>query len=301
MLKNLIVHLVSSDKERFHLQFHIRQTDLAQRWANLVKKDLPYGIRENERFKGFDEDLQTRIDQGVRKVTSLIQHLKPLHPEIDFGTLDFTDVQSEVNRIHVNFADRHVVKKDITKESFQYWNDLNVELHQMEFYLHHLELQQKEEVYVSRAHFTCTFHNQEKQNLTDAHYEKAVLNKTFGHIYLNYSHVGRYLEEIYWSQNNEIPLEHVQLFRKFSSDFFVYLGPSSGYGYHLYLLNKMKKWFHENEDRFSQIGLTWNPQRLCIGWLSVAYLEERNYSRSEVKAFQQKISRFQRVESIEVI
>ena len=179
MLKNLIVHLESPNKERFSLKFHIRQTDLAQRWANLVKRDLPYGIRENERFKGFDEDPQAKIDRGVRKVISLIEYLKPLHPEIDFGTLDFTDTQSEVNRIHVNFVDRHVVKKDIIQKSFQYWNDLNVELHQIEFYLHDMQMQQSQKAYVSRARFTVTFHNQEKQNLTDVHYENAVLNKTY--------------------------------------------------------------------------------------------------------------------------
>ena len=296
MFKNLTIRLVNPEKKHLDLNFKIRQTDLAQRWANLIKKDLPYGIRESDRFTGFYEDPQTGIEKGIPKIISLIENLKPLHPEIDFGTVDFTDVQSEVNRIHVNFADRHLVRKDLTKKSFQYWNDLNFILHQMESYLY--DMKESGSSNLLRADFTVTFYNQKKGTLTDKDYENAVLNQTFGVIYLNYAQVGRHIMELYWSKDEQLPLEHIQLFKKLGSDFFVYLGPSYGYNVHLTLISRVKEWFHKKEKYFSKVGLSWNPQSLCIGWLPVAQLEEIYHSIKEAKAFQRKVAQFQKVESI---
>ena len=298
MLKNLLINLISPEKKLLDLYFQIRETDLAQRWANLVKKDLPYGIRENDRFVGFYEDPQIGIDKNVRRVISLIEKLKPLHPELDFGKVDFTDVQSEVNRIHVNFADRHLVKKDLTKKSFQYWNDLNVILHQLESDL--FDIRHGIKSNVSKADFTVTFYNQEKETLTDKDYENAILNPIFGVIYLMYSQVGRHIMELYWSQDEQLPLEHIQLFKNLSSDFFVYLGPSYGHDVHLHEITEMKKWFNKRKKYFAQIGLSWDPKSLCVGWLPVAYLKNMCYSLPEAKALQRKISRFQKVESIRI-
>ncbi len=298
MFTSLNIRLTNLEKEHFDLKFHIRQTDLAQRWASLVKNDLPHGVREKDRFAGFYKEPKVGIENGIKRVISLIENLKPLHPEIDFGTVDFTDVQSEVNRIHVNFADRHLVKNDLTKQSFQYWNDLNVVLHQMESYLYDMKYGNQKSV--SKADITITFYNQKKQELTDKDYENAVLNQTFGNIYINYAQVGRHMMELYWSQDETLPTEHIQLFRKLASDFLLYLGPSRGYDMHLYSLDKMKKWFHTKEKYFSEIGLSWNPQKLCIGWLPVAYLEEMCYSLKEAKTLQRKISKFQKVEAVEI-
>ena len=298
MLKNLLINLINPKKELMDLHFQIRETDLAQRWADLLKKDLLYGIRENDRFVGFYEDPQIGIDKNVRRVISLIEKLKPLHPELDFGKVDFTDVQSEVNRIHVNFADRHLVKKDLTKKSYQYWNDLNAILHQLESDF--FDMRHGNKANVSKADFAVTFYNRERKNLTDKDYENAILNPTFGVIYLIYSQVGRHIMELYWSQDEQLPLEHIQLFKKFSSDFFVYFGPSYGYEVQLLEINKVKKWFHKRKKYFSQIGLSWNPQSLCIGWLPVAYLKNMCYSIPEAKALQKKISRFQKVESVTI-
>ena len=262
MFKNLIIYLVSPEMEHLDLRFYVLTSDLAQRWGALLKKDLPCGIREGERFQGFNEDSKEEIDRGIRKVISLVERLKPLHPEVKFGTLDFSNIQNEVNRLHVNFADRHLLRKDLTEESFQYWNDLNVILHQLEFYLYDKRLKKGNKSSVSRARFTVTFHSHEKQDLTDKDYETAVLNRTFGDIYLTYSQIGRHIESLYWGQDNKIPLKHIQLFRKFSSDFCVYLGPSYDQSYHLYLLNEIKKWFYKEEKHLSQIGLSWDPKRL---------------------------------------
>ena len=115
-----------------------------------------------------------------------------------------------------------------------------------------------------------------------------------------YSQVGRHIMELYWSQDEQLPLEHIQLFKNLSSDFFVYLGPSYGHEVHLHEMTEMKKWFNKRKKYFAQIGLSWNPQSLCVGWLPVAYLKKMHYSIPEAKALQRKISRFQKVESIEI-
>ena len=308
MFKKIIIQLINSEKEHLDLKFHIRQTDLAQKWASLVKNNLPYGIRENERFTGFYEDPQIGIDRSVNKVISLISNLKPLHPEIDFGQLDFSDAQSEVNRIHTHFADRHLVKKDLTNKSFQYWNDLNVVLHQIESYSHaqiesysHAIKYGSKENVLNVADITVTFYNKNNHELTDKDYENAVLNRTFGNIYIQYAQVGRHIMELYWSQDDDLPTEHIQLFKKFNSDFFLYLGPSFGHHHHLFTLHKMKEWFQKKKKYFSKMGLSWDPKKLGIGRFPVAFLEDNIHSLSEIKALRRKISKFQKVESIEII
>ena len=299
MFKRLTINLTNSEKKHLDLNFTIRQTDLAQKWANLVKNDLPQGIKENERFTGFYEDPQIGIDKGVNKIISLISKLKPLHPEIDFGQLDFSDIQSEINRIHIHFADRHLVNKDLKNESFQYWSDLNVVLHQTESYLHAIKYGNKENV-LEEANITVTFYNKNKLELTDKYYENAVLNRTFGNIYIQYVQVGRHIMELYWSQDNELPIKHIQLFKKFGSDFLLYLGPSYGHHHHLLTLQKMKKWFYKKKKYFSKMGLSWDPKKLGIGRLPVASLENNVYSLPEIKTLQRKISQFQKVESIKI-
>ena len=307
MVKTLVLHLTRTEgenprerleKERINLRFRIRQTKLAERWAALLKQDLPYGVRENNRFCGFYRDPKESIEREIRRINFLIERLKPLYPEIDFGKIDWTDIQKEVNRLHVRFADRHIVKKDLTKQSFQYWNDLNVALHQMEAYLS--DMRNNSQPFPC-AEFTVTFHNQQKQDLSDKDYENAVLNRTFGQVYLNYSQVGRHIMELYQSKDETLPLEHIRPFNKMSSDFFVHFGPSYGHELHLSKLKKVKKWFFEREKQFSQIGLSWDPQKLRLGQLPVAHLEEPLLALKEIKAFLKKMARFQKVESVEAL
>ena len=284
-------------EKHLDLLFRIRKTDIAQRWAGLCDLELP-DIREGERFECFDEDFQLGMQERIDDIISLIENIKPLHPEIDFGKIDFSDVQNEVNRIHVNFADRHLVRKDLTKESYKLWNDLNVKLHQLESYLY--AMRQNNPTALPRARFTVTFNYKKFYKLTDEDYSNAVLNQNFGSIYLNYSQVGRHIFELFISGDENLPLEHIQPFYRFSADFVVYFGPNTGNETHLYLMDEMRKWFKKREKYFSQAGLSWDPRKLCIGFIPVAQLEEPCYSIPEIKAFQKKVSRFQKVESIKV-
>ena len=340
LFKTLDLRLINEQKQVLNLRFSIRATALAQRWARLLKQDLSFGIRENDRFQGFYKDPKTGIDHGIKRVLFLIEKLKPLHPEIQFGEIDFSDVQKEVNRLHVNFADRHLVKKDLSEQSFQHWNDLNVVLHQMESYLYDLQkglgkktgkktekkpsfswklsdlfglIQAKwkkktassqptlSQQTFPRGDLTLTFYNQNKEDLSDRDFEEnMVLNQTFGCIYVNYAQVGRHIMELWWSQDENLPVEHIQPFQKLSSDFMVYFGPSFGHSDHLYLLEEIKSWFLKREEYFAQLDLTWDPVKLRLGFLPLAFLSPPCWSLEEARALREKISHFQKVESVSI-
>ena len=313
IFKTLDLGLNNEKGQQLSLRFFIRPTPLAQRWARLLKQDLPFGIREKDRFLGFYKDPQTGIEQGIKRVIFLIEKLKPLHPEINFGKIDFSNVQKEVNRLHVNFADRHLVKKDLSKQSFQYWNDLNVTLHQMESYLYDSSakpIQEKAQDSSSEAEkvptkifprgdLTVTFYNQKKGELEDQDFEEnMVLNQSFGCIYVNYAQVGRHIMELWWSKDENLPVEHIQPFQKLSSDFFVYFGPSFSHSDHLYLLQEIKSWFLKREKYFAKLGLRWDPIKLRLGFLPLAFLSPPCWSIKEARALREKISQFQTVESV---
>lgn len=313
--KTLKLCLAGEGKNKMDLSFCIQPTKLAQRWAFLLQQDLPFGIREKDRFTNFYKDPQKEIDKGIRKILFLIEKLKPLHPEIHFGTIDFSNVQKEINRLHVHFADKQIAKKDLCEQSFQYWNDLNVVLHQIERCLCDLPLKarpntnnkgsaDKKTSYrippgvFPRGSLTVTFYNQNKEELLDTDFKDMVLNQTFGCVYLNYAQVGRHIMELWWSQDETLPVEHVQPFQKLSSDFFVYFGPSLGHSDHLLILEKIKNWFLKREEYFSKLNLFWDPIKLHLGFLPLAFLSPVCWSIEEAKTLREKISRFHKIESV---
>lgn len=301
MFKKLIVHLTNHKPKKqpkhMSLVFRIRPIDLAQRWVHLIKEILPQGVREKNRFVGFCNDFQSEIAKRKKNITSLVDALKPIHPEIDFGQFNFKGSQDEINRFHTKFVDSNLAKQNHPK-SFPYWNALNNELHTLEWLF---GSQKKAKDEISSTVIYVTFYRKKLEDLTEQHYENSTLNQNFGTIYLNYSQVGRHVYDIFCGQDNNIPLDQIKLFNKFSADFFIYLGPHQGHSYHLQLLNKMKDWFYINKDMFSKLELSWDPGKLCLGHIPVASLEHPLYSQSEIISFQKTIADFQEIESVEIV
>lgn len=296
--RRLMLVLQSPDdgSKLLKLPYRIRSTELAQQWAQLIARKNSSMIRERTRFQNFGGS--DGLDEKFTRVTELLDRLKPLHPELDFGVVDFSDVQAEVNRIHVHFADRHLVKQDLYPESSRYWNDLNVVLHEMESALASAE--NVAQYSIPLARLVVTYSDSDKVLLTNQDYQDATLALQFGCIYLNYSRVGRHIEELFLSDDLDVPPEHVKLFDRMSQDFYCHFGQTQSHNRHLLELKAMESWFKRNQKFFDRCGLQWDPIRLCIGHLPVAYLEEPLFSVREILTLQKKIARHRFVRSVEI-
>ena len=299
MFKKLIVHLVRLDNEskKMSLEFNIRSTDVAQKWALQLSQDLPNGLRENNKFVGFYKDLQLEIYKVEKEIIILVDRLRELYPETDFGVVNsFEKLDNEaLNQFHRNFVDAHLLKENLTNNELILLNDLNNKLHELEF----LRLMKWDSRQIPQACIYVTFHQGKLGCLTDKDYEDSVVHQRFGTIYINYSQVGRHILDIYLAQDNNIHLDHIQLWNKFSSDFFIYLGLKFTVRESEIFLERMEKWY--NKHMFPRLEIPWDLKKLCIGYIPVADIENYITENLEIKLYQKRISEFQRIHSVEII
>ena len=118
MYTNLRVTLGNLQQQEVELNYKIFNNSTSQKWASLLNKDLKRGIREDDRFYGFSTGEQS-VEDSITKIKALIKRISEVRPSVDFGNADFTNIQAEVNRIHIEFADVHLLKSDNTDELIQ--------------------------------------------------------------------------------------------------------------------------------------------------------------------------------------
>ncbi|MNS76386.1 hypothetical protein D3C72_1099340 [compost metagenome] len=63
----------------------------------------------------------------------------------------------------------------------------------------------------------------------------------------------------------------------------------------------LKNWFHENEDYFKNLGLTWGDPRLAIGWLPVATIRGEFSSVESQRELIHNIARMSHVHSFSMV
>ena len=312
MFKKIIVHLDSTDDVPTHttikkmsLVFNIRPTDVAQKWAFLVSEILPLGVRENKRFVGFYKDIKLEIHKLRRKIILLVDKLKKLYPDTDFDISNFeTGDNSAINDLHVTFVDSHLSKGNLTRDELSVLNDLNNNLHELEFLLLQEKKANPKKGYfrtlikklsprpIIPASIYVTFYRKKLEQLI---YEDSVIHQKFGTCYLNYSQVGRHIIDIFLSQDNNIPLDQIKIWNKFSSDFSIYLGPEG----ESLRLEDIGKWYNKN--LLSKLKIPFCPKKLGIGYTPVADMEDLRYTKSRVKSIQKRISDYQKIHSVELI
>jgi hypothetical protein len=284
---------------RLKLCFKIRKTKPAQLWAQCIFHAIKNGgIDERDRFCNFSIDPQEEIEKHLQVIHGLIENIKALHPEIDFGRIDFSNIQNEVNRLHVNFADRHLVKKDLLPTSEELWKEFNSRLHQMETIFRRTEIEKK--VGIRNADLTLTFKGTETKDLDSEDFEEAVLFKSFGVCYLEYSQVGRNIVELFTSKDTEVPKDHIQPFTTMSANSYFWFGHQQGHSYAKEFEAKLKDWFLNGPIPFEKYGFSWNRKKLGIGLIPVASLEESFFSENEIRELQNEIYKRQYVFEVEV-
>ena len=297
MLSRLMIRFKNSDSS-FELDFQIRRTDLAQRWAQKIQNCLSTSVSyDRERLTSFDSP-DIEIEEYCSQVIQIIEQLRILHPEIEFGPVNFSELQKEVNRLHVQFADRHIVRNDLSSESLNLWTRFNYLLHQLELVLRTKEFTDLTQM--NQASLIVSFHDPRyREELKPSDFQDAILNLEFGGIYINYCQIGRHFYELFNSQDINIPDAHIQPFKLFSADFNIWFGTTTGPVYHRMQIEKVKEWFLSNP-RFAELGYRWNPQELGLGYLPVARMSQGLYSLHEFRELQAKIKEHRFVESIRI-
>lgn len=266
----------------------MRETRIARAWLAAVEEALPHGLNERDRFCGFSPDPEDEIRRQCTEITAVVDRLRPLHPEIAFGRLDFSNPQAEVNRLHVGFADRHLLRHDLNEANSKLWEELNSRLHLVEAILR--GMRNREQTGISSAQFTPTFKSAPALPLGRDDFRDAVLYKNFGTVYLEYSQVGRNFMELFVSGDTLLEDEHIQPFRKMSANCFFWFGHHQGHRAGREAEEKIKAWFHSSPIDFARLGYTWDRQELGIGLIPVATLEQLLFSVDEINAFQRRVA-----------
>ena len=286
------------NKERL-LTFTIQKTAIAQRWAKMVSLETSgSGIRERERFTGFSVQPEKDLQRCIAEITRLIDEIKKIRKDVHFGNIDFSNVQAEVNRIHVNFADKHLLLDDFVKGERPHWTLLNIKLHEAECLL-------GSEFFIkkygfSNARNTITFHQDVGTDLiAKTEFRGASLSEKFGTIYLGYSEVGRHIWEVCEAEDVNVPPEHIKPFNLMSADFVCWLGPDREQGVTTRKLSKMKSWFEKNQALFEK-NLHWSQEELRIGLIPVADLILEDCRKETCLELQDTLNSLKYVHSIEV-
>lgn len=283
------------------LRFRILSTPIAKKWSQLLAASLcGGGIKERERFVNFSPDSKIEHENLVNSIKEISKRLSIIHPEIDFGSIDFSDTQKEVNRLHVNFADRHLVYHDLTSSSFKDWEAFNYKLHQLESVARRATIEKASGI--KNALLNVTYCNSPSIKLSVDDFKEGVLYRTFGVCYVAYSQVGRHISELFYSNDFDVPDAHIQPFDTMRADMRIWFGHNQSQTAAREFLGKIRKWFSEEwREKFEKLGLVWDCNALGIPEIPVAVLEEPIFTDERIIAMQDEIFRQSYVHDVVIL
>jgi len=257
----------------------ILENQVTHRWIELVDMATQlYPIDQPGRFYDFNtlEEEQQKALSWIQRDIGIINNYKP-----NFIDRTLTSVydQDTLNYLHHIFEVYHGLLDK--QEGNDFWEnaphdvrlalaDLNIDVHRCETAQH---FQHKEKA----PRIVTTWYGMPKtHHLFDEDYNLFTNVFTFGTIYLNYTEIGKTLEDL-WKDGElgEHSYAHPEAFKPFdffSADFHIKFFNSDP----IYSAEKDdKKWecFDENIDFFSNLGYTKYDKRLASGLIPVAHID----------------------------
>lgn len=294
--KNMLVLLSNERDEAIELNYQIMNTESAQIWANCIYAAKEDGLREANRFYNFPGQDRADIDYMIAKLEKTTKLLSSFHPDLDFPTLDRTNLQRSVNELHFNFAHSHHVTNKINDFNRDAWSDFNVLLHAIEVYIGNKISLEYTGLCASRIVFTWNSPN--RLDIPDQCYDDFVIDYSFGTAYVNYCQVGRHFYEIFRAKDSQLADEHIQPYRYISANSMLYFGPSTGHAFAKSMYEQMGIWFSNNRERFDRLGFNWGDPKLAIGQIPVASLCEPLYSQKKISSFVTFLATFTKVSKV---
>jgi hypothetical protein len=266
---------LETENQEFVLNYKIHDSAWAQLWAKSVAHSLTqFSLHERNRFYHWDSDVERKKKSVVDDLLKILSQLRLQNPQLNFGKICFDHPREEVNRIHTYFVDNDKLHKGDSLEEKQLWADLNRELH-------HLESLLVSESSRDSAHFVVTFKDRELVPIAREAFENADLTYRFGHLYLQYSSVGRHILEIYDNQDVDVPAQHIQPFVFQSSYFLAWFGDSRDEKHSQRRLKNLKEWYDDHPEILKRAGLHWDPIALGLAHIPIADLCDNTWTQTQ--------------------
>jgi hypothetical protein len=266
--------------DQFVLNFKLRQTEIAYKWAERVitAQNLGYPIDDPERFYGFGTQEQ-QTEHALNEINQLIDKLETFW-RIPIGRR-LTDIndQDTLNYLHHIFEVEHGLlnAKKINSQFQKHIGYLNVLVHRCE------SVQRG-----AHPRHVVTYYGLPKEKmLEDKDYQSFDAGIKFGTVIVNYVEIGKTLQDLMMDNDSYIFPEAFRPFKNYSADFAVHFHDTDGNSFY----NDVKEYFIKNQDHFKTLGYSWDDLSNSIGTLQVADIEysthnilEEVESRQFVKA-----------------
>jgi hypothetical protein len=244
------------------LFFDIFETEIAQLWANEIKKG--YELYENDRFTewpGSNKD-ETHYQSELKK------HIDIINSYDKIIELDNYNQQTFLNILHKHFEDLrgHVDYSTVwynhaPAEIQESVDKLNILIHEYENYLNEKDNTHKNPTIVT------TFKDRPKYKLKSEHYKYFTHCWQHGTVYINYCEVGKPLLDVFKDQDDHVGEDAVRPQSTYSADFMIKFGPSVP-----------EEFAREKEKRFWQWfelqNLNIDRSRAALGMIPVAQISQ---------------------------
>ena len=151
---------------------------------------------------------------------------------------------------------------------------------------------------IKRLRVEFSWQNSTSIEIPNDCFDEFTLQQEFGDIQIIYCQVGRHLNELYYAQDQEVLVKHIQPHRFFSANTGMHFGPDIDPELEDKLNQNIYLWFKKNENKFNQAGVFWNNKNKALGSVRVAELIGKPTTLIEIKQFQLQLSNFDRVSDI---
>jgi hypothetical protein len=267
------------------LRFRVLDTPIAELWLERMSCRDPYPLDHPDRFYGFDST-EVEAYRAVQQIQQCIDTINS-HSRIIDRTFTSVDDQDCLNYLHNIFERYHGL---LDQQDHEFWNhspvavrqalaELNLAVHRCETVARGL-----------RPRFVCTWFGMPKtQTISpDLIAQYGQLNPAFGTVCLNYTEIGKTLEDLTLDNDAYIAEEAFKPFDHYSADFVARFHVQTDQDI-VNRLEKMHNYYNAHVDFFHNHGYnTFNDPRLLPYRLPVARLETQFTPDQVLQQIQQR-------------
>jgi hypothetical protein len=269
----------------FELKFCILATPVAKLWLERMAHREPYSLDHPNRFYGFD----SRDIEVKRATTQIQQCIDTINDYKKIIDRPFTDIHDQdcLNYLHNIFERYHGL---LDQQTHEYWqqspNSVRRALAELNLAVHRCETVARG----NKPRFVCTWFGMPKTQTLAANLIATYgeLSPEFGTVCLNYTEIGKTLEDLTQDQDEYIADDAFKPFSHYSADFVVRFFTESTLAVDA-KLQRIKDYYNKHIDFFNSRGYnTFNDPALLPYRLPVAKLETDLSQAEIIKQIQQR-------------
>lgn len=270
MFKTFHLRVGNSGEESLGLDFLLRPTPAAQKWATCLQRaERTSFISQRQRWYNFPLQEKSNESFIVSRIDAGIQALNGRYPGLVPVTFDPAHGADSVNKIHVLFVEG-AGNAALDEAAKQTWSEINYWLHAYESCVRSREGELTSGI--PEANIVVNWADPCREPLAPEDYAHFTVAKKFGTCYLSYCQAGLHLYEMFLEQNEVVPDAQILPLRFASADTYLWFGSTTGPRSLEAKNAAIETWFRSHEKRFRALGLHWGDPALAIGWLPVADL-----------------------------